>query len=219
MRLRDDLGRLTAVYRAGQSLALLFDYDGALAPLVTHSALAQCPVNTAQLLAQFADLPRVGVGVVSNRTIGALKSHVRMPKLSYVGTSGLEMEAKNLSIIHPRAQGYRPCLEHSLDALSAVITAFEGAWLEDKTLALTVHTCAMLREERPLLQHCLDKVLQRYDGLLIAVHGAATTEIVPDIGWAIGDTVRQILDSQVSQALPLYAGSYVSDDVAFNITR
>jgi len=218
MALRNDLGRLAAAYRAGQNLALLFDYDGVLAPPVTHPALAHCPTSTAQLLAQFADLPRVGVGVLSNRTIDDLKSRVRMPKLSYVGTSGLEVEAKNLAIIHPRAQHYRPYLEHALQTLSAVVAAFEGAWLEDKTLALTVHTCAVKREDRPLLQKCLSTALQRYDGLLIAVHGSAAAEIRPDIGWATGDTVRQILESHDGPALALYAGSYASDAVAFGIT-
>jgi trehalose-6-phosphatase len=60
--------------------------------------------------------------------------------------------------------------------------------------------------------------LQRYDGLLIAVHGSATTEILPDIGWATGDTVRQILESHEGPALALYAGSFASDSVAFEIT-
>src|SRR4051794_22924192 len=167
MQLRDDLGRLAAAYRAGQNLALLLDYDGALAAPVTHPALADCPLSTAQLLAQFADLPRVGVGVLSNRTMDDLKSRVRMPKLSYVGTSGLEVETKNVAVIHPRAQRYRPYLEHALSTIGAVVAAFDGAWIEDKTLALTIHTCAVSREERLLLQQCLHKALERHDGLLI----------------------------------------------------
>jgi trehalose-phosphatase len=218
VELRDDFSRLADAHRAGQHLAVLLDYDGTLAPPVTHPALARCPESTAQLLAQFADLPRVGVGILSNRTMTDLKSLVRLPKLSYVGTSGLEIETKGLVIVHPRAQRYRPYLEHAMGTIHAVIAPFDGAWLEDKTLALTVHYLAVNRDDKALLRQCLNIALDRYAGLLTAVDGAAAMEVLPDIGWAKGDTVRQIIESPGTLALPLYAGSDASDEQAFQLT-
>jgi trehalose-phosphatase len=53
-----------AEYRAGRPLALLFDYDGTLAPLAPHPSLAALPAATRDALAALAELPRVAVGVV-----------------------------------------------------------------------------------------------------------------------------------------------------------
>jgi trehalose 6-phosphate phosphatase len=213
VQLKDNFDRLAAAHHAGRHLALLFDYDGALAPSVTRPS--RCPISTAQLLSHFADLPRVGVGVLCNRALTEWKSLVRLPKLSYVGTRGLQIDTKGLAIVHPRAQRYRPYLEHAISTVRAAIDPFDGAWLEDKTLTITVHHRAVSREESVLLRQCLYKALERYKGLLTAVNGPTATEILPDIGWAKSDTVRQIVESQSTLAIPFYAGSDASDEQAF----
>jgi trehalose-phosphatase len=171
MHLRNDLARLAAAYHEGRHLAVLLDYDGALAGPVTHPALARCPDSTARILSQFAELPHVGVGVLSNRTMDDLKSMVRLPKLSYVATSGREMESKQVLVVHPRARHYRPYLEHAISTLGPVIAPFEGAWLEDKVLALTVHYSVVNLDERTLLQQCRYSLGKR--GHRPANHGLA----------------------------------------------
>jgi trehalose-6-phosphatase len=134
-----------------------------------------------------------------------------------VGTNGPKSETKGLLIVHPCAQRYRPYLEHAIGPIRAIIAPFDGAWLEDKTLMLTVHYLAVRPDERAILCECLNVGLEPYKGLLTAVESSAATGILPDVGWAKRDTIWQIIEAQGSATLPLYVGSEDSDERAFQL--
>jgi trehalose 6-phosphate phosphatase len=213
----EELTRIGTAYRAGRQLLLLFDYDGTLAPLVTHPALAHCLPSMRHLLAQFAELPRLRVGIVSGRGIDDLKAMVRVPSLIYAGTSGLELESNGSLLVHPRAGRYRPFLDHAAIALQTLAARFAGAWVENKPLGLTVHYRNVNRGESPLLRQCVTSVLVRYEGLLIAADSFLAVEILPAVGWAKGETLRHILDSHGDSTLLLYAGNDANDTEALQI--
>jgi trehalose 6-phosphate phosphatase len=215
--LREELAQLGAAYRNGHQLALFFDYDGTLAPLVTHPAFAQCPSSTQQLLAQFARLPRVQVGIISGRALDDLKQMIHVPNLIYAGTSGLELDKDGVVTVHPRANHYRPFLEHAANSLSTIIARFGGAWIEHKSLALTVHYRNVDRDNVPFLCQCLSNALVRFDGLLTTVDGSMALEILPSVGWAKGETLRHLLEMQVVPTLSLYAGNDANDAQALKI--
>ncbi len=61
------LGRLSRVYRSGRPLALLFDYDGTLAPIRPTPAEAILPDAVRRALTRLASAGDVGVGVISGR--------------------------------------------------------------------------------------------------------------------------------------------------------
>jgi trehalose-phosphatase len=86
MHLAHELQKLAAHYRTGGRLALFFDFDGTLAPLVTHPDLATCPPATSNVLAALARLPRVTAGIVSGRMLSDLKAKINLPSLYYAVT-------------------------------------------------------------------------------------------------------------------------------------
>jgi trehalose 6-phosphate phosphatase len=217
MCLRDELQRLAAAYRAGSALALLFDYDGTLAPIVTHPALAECPSGTLQILSRFADLPRVRVGIISSRELADLKTMVHLPKLIYAGTSGLELEENGVVQIHPAANQYRPFLRSAAKSLASVIGRFSGAWIEVKRFAMTLHYRNVNRDETPFLKQSASLALRQFDHSLTTVDGSMALEILPDLGWSKGESLRQIMDSQPSDCLPFYAGNDANDAEALQI--
>jgi trehalose-6-phosphatase len=98
-----------------------------------------------------------------------------------------------------------------------VIAPFEGAWLEDKTLALTIHCLSVKCDEKPLLRQCLSTALSRYDGLLTAEYSPASAEILPDIGWAKADLIRQVVEWQPGDTVPFYAAGDAADAPAFEV--
>lgn len=211
MRLREELERLAAAYRRGSTLALLFDYDGTLAPLVTHPALALCPASTLQLLASLADLPGVSVGIISGRSLADLQTMVSLPKLLYAGTSGLEVQTNGGVQVPPEAREYRPFLQSAAAVLAPLVSHYEGAWIEDKPLALTIHYRNVDRHNTPLLRQCLSDVLNRFTDVLTTVDGSMALEILPAIGRDKGRALRQIVEMLPAPALPLYIGNDAND--------
>ena len=217
MRLKEELERLATAYRTGSTLALLFDYDGTLAPLVTHPALAQCPASTLQLLADLAELPRVHVGIISGRALADLKSMVTLPRLTYAGTSGLELEARGVVCIPPEAHRYHPHVQRAATSLAPLVARYQGAWIEDKPLAFTVHYRNVNRDDTPQLRQCLSNVLARFDDVLTTVDGSMALEVLPAIGWSKGQALRQIVAALPAPALPLYAGNDANDAEALEV--
>jgi trehalose 6-phosphate phosphatase len=214
MRLMDDLDRLAAAYRDGRSLALLFDFDGTLAPLVTHPDLATCPQKTLELLAALALLPRVLVGIISGRALADLKTRISLPQPVYAGTCGLEMELGQRLIVHPEAARFAPVLTAAAEVAIATIRQFPGAWIERKPLSFTIHYRQVRRGEIVLCEQCLASQLARFSGVLDCFDGSLALEVLPAVGWAKGQALDAILAHHGHDAIPLYAGNDARDACA-----
>lgn len=217
MCLRNEYDRLAAHYRDGHPLALLFDYDGTLAPIVTHPALAECPAPTLELLARFADLPRVRAGIISSRELADLKTMVKLPKLIYAATSGLELEVQGVTQIHPEAYQFRSSLRNAAQMLMPIVERFAGAWVEVKRFAMTLHYRNVNRHEAPLVKQSATAVLRKFLGTLTTADASMALEIYPAIGWSKGESLRQILELQPPGCLALYAGNDTNDAEALRI--
>jgi trehalose-phosphatase len=214
MRLSDELDRLAAAYHEGQSLALLFDFDGTLAPLVTHPELATCPPATRDLLARLADQPRVLVGIISGRALANVKSKIALPDLVYAGTSGLEMELGNRLIVHPQAPRFLPVLMSAAEVAITTVCQFPGAWIERKPLSFTIHYRQVRRDEIALCEQCLASQLARFSGVLDCFDGSLALEVLPAVGWNKGEALDAILADHGQDAIPLYAGNDARDEGA-----
>src|ERR1700733_2041656 len=79
-------------YRAGRSLALFFDYDGTLTPIVSYPRQAILPLATRDLLAAFSGRARVRVGILSGRSLGSLKELIGLPHILYAGSGGMQID-------------------------------------------------------------------------------------------------------------------------------
>lgn len=214
MRLSDELDRLAAAYQDGRSLALLFDFDGTLSPLVTHPELATCPPATRDLLDRFTDLPRVLVGIISGRALADVKSKLALPQLVYAGTSGLEMELGDRSIVHPQAPRFLPVLNSAAEVAITTVCQFPGAWIERKPLSFTIHYRQVSRDEITLCEQCLASQLARFSGTLDCFHGSLALEVMPAVGWNKGEALDAILADHGQDAIPLYAGNDDRDECA-----
>jgi trehalose-phosphatase len=214
MRLVNGFDRLAGAHREGRSLALMFDFDGTLAPLVTHPDLAVCPQDTLDLLAAFSALPRVLVGVISGRALADLKSKISLPDLVYAGTSGLEMELDEHVTVHPEAARFVPVLAAAAEVASLTIRPFPGAWIEQKPFSFAVHYRQVRRDEIALCEQCLASQLGRFSGILDCLDGSLAVDVLPAIGWAKGEALRAILTHCGQDAMPLYAGNDARDACA-----
>jgi trehalose 6-phosphate phosphatase len=207
MRLIDDLDRLASAYRDGRSLALLFDFDGTLAPLVTHPDLATCPPAILNLLTGFSNLPRVLVGIISGRALADLRTKISVPGLAYVGSNGLEMQLDDRLIDHPEASRFAPVLGAAMDVASAAVRQFPGAWIEQKPLSFTVHYRQVRRDDVALCAQCVATRLSRFSGVLECQDGSMALDVLPALGWSKGEALDAIITNYTQDAVPLYAGN------------
>ena len=114
---------------AGRTLCA-FDFDGTLAPIVDHPAMAVLPAGTRRRLARLASLyPCV---VVSGRARADVLEKLQGAGIDRVlGSHGAETDT---SSTNGRAQ-----VPRWKAALEAALGASEGLWIEDKGHSLAVH--------------------------------------------------------------------------------
>jgi trehalose 6-phosphate synthase/phosphatase len=89
---------LTEYIEDSTKLNLLLDYDGTLAPIVSHPDLALMSTETRRVLTHLSQMPSVSVCVMSGRSLDNLRKMVAIDGITYAGSQGLE-------ILHPDGIG------------------------------------------------------------------------------------------------------------------
>ena len=206
------LHRLVSAYRDGRTLALLFDYDGTLAPIVEHPRLALLAPEKRRLLARMAALPRLAVGVLSGRSLTDVTSLVGVPGLYYAGTGGMEIDLRGHRLRHPKEREGAALITSVAERLADIPGRWSGAWIERKPVGLTVHYRAVAADRIEELIGSVGRYLSPWSTRLTTFEGPMAIEVVPRDGWTKGAAVQIILD-HVGQAavLPVYAGDDAND--------
>jgi trehalose 6-phosphate phosphatase len=210
--LRESLERVCAAYRHGSSLVFLFDYDGTLTPIVEHPRLAVLDNETKRLLADLADRPRVSLGILSGRQLDELRNLIGLSRLYLAGTGGLELDLRGTRIVHPRARRAAAMMMWIAVRLATTMTSYQGAWLENKRLGLTVHHRHLADSLLEPLRASVLEVTRHFAGQLRIVQGPKAWEITPAWGWTKGTAVRMIL-AHLGAGNPaiFYAGDEAND--------
>jgi trehalose 6-phosphate phosphatase len=205
------MDRLSSAHRQGVRLALLFDYDGTLTPIVEHPALARLDPHTARLLQRLSGCPGVTVGVISGRGLDDLRGMVGLPGLYYAGNSGLELDLLGKRLTYPEAEANQGLMQRLVRRLGAIATDYAGAWVEDKRLGLTLHYRQAAPHRLADLLERAGRVVRAFADRLRVVEGPMAWEITPTLRWDKGSAVRLILDSVGPPVLPVYAGDGAND--------
>jgi trehalose-phosphatase len=209
--LRSALDRLVSAHRSGRTLALLFDYDGTLVPIVEHPSLAVLAPEIRMVLQQLVRVPRVVVGILSGRSLDDLETTVGIPELFYAGTSGLELSLRGSKIVPAEAPQVRDMVARVADRLDAVSATYSGSWLERKPLGLTFHYRHVATHRIGDLFAGLHSTLASYASALRVVEGPMAIEITPELGWTKGTAVQVVCRETARDALPLYVGDHAND--------
>jgi trehalose-phosphatase len=206
--------KLATAYQMGSRLALLFDYDGTLAPIVSSPALAVLDERTRGVLNHLASRPGVDVGILSGRGLVDLRHLVALPGLYYAGTSGLDLDLRGKRLTHPRAEAQRSLLATVMEGLEGLVRHYPGAWVEDRRFGLTMHFRQLAPSRHEELWERARQVLREYGASLRVVIGLMAWEVNPNIGWHKGTAVRAIAEAIGPEALILYAGDSSNDTEA-----
>lgn len=211
----DGWARVVQVHRNGGGLALVFDYDGTLTPIVDHPAAAGLDDRVADLLADLARRPRVVVGIASGRSLDDLRRMVRVDGLLYSGSSGLEMEVDGRRIVDPTAAAACPVMAELAGRLDEAMRGFLGAWVERKPFGLTVHYRAVPDEHMPELRAQTRRLLEACGGGIRLTDAVRSLEVGPAVGRGKGAALRWIAGRAPRPTAVVYAGDSVGDADAF----
>ncbi len=204
--------KLLAAHRRGGRLALLFDYDGTLAPLVARPRLARLGGAARRVLKRLAARPRVHVGILSGRTIEDLKEMVGLEGLCFAGTGGLELEIGGTYLTHPDAPEAAERVARIAEQVRPLLAAFPGAWLEDKRLGFTLHYRGLAADRVDRFRALARAALEPFSADLRSVDGPKAIEVTAELGWTKGTAVRRIAQHlEVEGPGVLYAGDAAND--------
>jgi trehalose-phosphatase len=207
--------KLAAAYHIGSRLALLFDYDGTLTPIVASPSLAVLDQAVRRALSHLASQSGVGVGIVSGRGLVDLRHLVALPDLYYAGTGGLDLDLRGKRVSHPRAEGHRRLLTTVMDALDVLVRNYRGAWVEDRQFGLTLHYRQVAPPQFDELWERARQLLRPYEARLRVVPGPMAWEVSPAIDWHKGSAVQAMVEAIGHDAMVLYAGDSSNDVEAF----
>jgi trehalose 6-phosphate phosphatase len=216
--LQEAMARLLSAHRQGFRLALLFDYDGTLTPIVEHPELARLEPQTRRLLQHFARRPGISVGIISGRGLDDLWGMVGLSGLYYAGNSGLEMDLLGKRVTHPEVREYRGLLQRVVRRLGELTAVFPGAWVEDKQVGLSLHYRQVALHQREGLLGRAGQEIGPYARHLRVVQGPMAWEISPELSWDKGSALRLILESIGPDVFPVYAGDGANDAGAMETT-
>lgn len=119
--------------------ALLLDFDGTLAPIVSRPGDARLLDGAAALIASLRD--HLGlVAFISGRQLSDLTQRVDVAGLAYAGNHGMEVQhAGGAPALAAEAAAWRGVLDAFIAGQDDGASGSHGTWVEDKGATLSVH--------------------------------------------------------------------------------
>jgi len=168
-----------AVRRAlddAHGLDVASDFDGTLAPIVSHPARAVLDPRGRAALRRLARLPDVRVALLSGRRLDDLERRVRLADVFLAGLAGIETRDPS-GRRHVDRQRRIP--RSLVAAVEAWCARFPGAWVEDKEWAVSIHDRAVTPKRRAAFAAGLKRRLAPHRREVEVTHGRRVTELRP----------------------------------------
>lgn len=174
-----------------KQLALLLDFDGTLAPIVTRPEMAALPPVTRDILTRLAENPRIHISIVSGRNVKNVMEMVGIKNLSYAGNHGMEIiQSDGNHFLFPMPIEYQEKAAKLVKDLQEQVVK-EGAWVENKGLTLTLHYRETPFEWRAELVSKARTLIEEVG--FRASHAHEALEAKPPIDWHKGRACIYIL--------------------------
>jgi len=197
-------------------LALFFDYDGTLTPIVRRPEEATLSDDMRALLRDLAK--HVTVAVVSGRDLADVREMVKLEELYYAGSHGFDVAGPGgMRMQQEMAREHVPDLDSAEREVTGRLEEIDGAWVERKKFAIAVHFREADESDEPRVEQAVDEVRDRHPRLR-KKDGKKIFELQPDVPWDKGRAVRWLLeelDLAGPNVLPVYIGDDVTDEDAF----
>lgn len=196
---------------AGARPALFLDYDGTLAELAPRPEQAVLSKNMRCLVHRIGRV--CPVAIVSGRDLADVMALVGVSGLIYAGSHGLDIVTP--SGTYQLGEEFRPAIERAKTSLEAALAHIDGALVQPKRYAITVHTRLVDPAKKQEVAEIVQMVLAG-EPTLRWMGGKEMHELRPDIPWDKGTAVEHIIEvAGIGDRLPVYIGDDLTDEDAF----
>jgi len=202
----------------GAAWLALTDCDGTLAPIKPTPAEARLSAGMRAAVRRLSQAPGVTVGIVSGRSLDAVRRLVRLPGIVYVGNHGLELQGPGVRFVHPGARRRVPLLRRMARQLSQALAGIPGALVESKRLSLSVHWRRVPARRVAAFHRRVEAVLAPWAarGAVRVTRGKRVVEVRPPVGWDKGAVVDWLAKRyRCREGRLLYLGDDRTDEDAF----
>ena len=200
----------------GKRVAIFFDYDGTLTPIVKRPDLAYMSEEMRDIVKNLAG--RCPVAVVSGRDRADVEKFVQLDTIFYAGSHGFDIAGPNgQRMQQSQGEAFVPMLRKAEGEIRQRLEGMEGALVESKKYAFAVHYRLVSEADKLLLDKAVDEVAAGYHDLR-KKGGKKVYEILPKLDWDKGkavDWLLEVLDLDHPDVVPFYLGDDLTDEDAF----
>jgi len=204
---------------------LFLDYDGTLAPIVRHPALAKLSLENKKLLQGLSRTEDLTTAIVSGRSLAQLKRLVGLKRLIYIGNHGLECEGPPLRFVHPEAVTAKSLLKTLTYRFKQAFKSFPRIFVENKGLTMSVHYRELaevrFEEARAIFLKMASPHLNT--SRLVLSEGKKVWELRPPVRWNKGTMILWLLARRKAESSkevqPIYVGDDQTDEDAFKALK
>lgn len=201
----------------GKKVAVFFDYDGTLTPIVKHPEDAKLQGDMKEAVELLTH--HVPVAVVSGRDLRDIQNLVAMEKIYYAGSHGYHIEGPNdLYLENEKASELLPMLDELENQLRETLAKeIKGSKIDRKKFAIAVHYRNVDQSQEDNLKQQVKKIVENNKQLKLGT-GKKILEIKPAIDWDKGKAVYWLMEKlnlDANNTLPIYIGDDITDEDAF----
>lgn len=199
---------------AADEVALGFDYDGTLTPIVDRPDRARAPKDVAQQIAQLSRRKENLIAIVTGRSLLDLEAVFDVPEVWVLGRHGLQWSAPGGRPRPPPGfdvESAKKKIRGMKDELESLIRQQPALAMEDKEYALTLHTRRLDPDLEPVVHRAFRESVP--EGFSVIV-GKKVIEARPE-GHDKGTAFTQLIEEHMPKALPFYIGDDTTDEDVF----
>jgi trehalose 6-phosphate phosphatase len=210
--------------KPARHILILTDYDGTLTPIVKKPELAVLSPDTKQLLQVLSREPRFTLGIISGRSLQDLKKMVDIKGILYAGNHGLEIEGHGINYTISLADQTKRLLKIIGSVLERSLSKYEGVFVENKGLSLSVHYRLAEEEKANEIERLVKLVVKEAEASrqVTITSGKKVFEVRPVVEWDKGKAIKYLLTNYsknvpVNKVFTIYLGDDLTDEDGFQI--
>src|SRR5262252_1130105 len=210
------LEHVQKIARSGERLAVFFDYDGTLTPIVSHPQDAWLAESMRETLRELAGC--VPVAILSGRDLDDVRGRVHVDGIVYAGSHGFDIAGAG-GLRRELGTAYLSVLTTAEAELREGLDEIPGAQLERKHFSVAAHYRNVNESDAIRVAEGVDAVAARHRKLR-RINGKKVYELLPDIEWHKGKAVLWLLEtleleSRPRGIRPIFIGDDRTDEDAF----